>query len=190
MTEDDKKTLEKTFDSIREELKRLARARLDRRLNGRVDSSDIVQDAYIIALKRYPEYVANPAVSLAEWLRFLTVQKVTEAHRFHLGRQKRSVRREAADASEGLSIVRLIDMIADSMTSPHSAIVKKEIRKAVGQVIETMSEVDREIIRLRHEEMLDNDQCAEILGISGSAASKRYVRALRRLRTIAEGFLA
>lgn len=190
MTEEDKKILELTFEKIRDDLKRLARARLDRRLNGRVDSSDIVQDAYMIALRRYPEYIANPEVSLAEWLRFLTVQKVTEAHRFHLGRLKRTVRKEAVDASEGLSIVRLVDMIADSLTSPHSAVVKREIRKAVGEVIETMSEVDREIIRLRHEEMLDNDQCAEILGISSSAASKRYVRALKRLRAIAEGFLA
>jgi RNA polymerase sigma-70 factor, ECF subfamily len=190
MTTNDRRELELTFNSIRDDLKRLARARLDRRLNGRVDPSDIVQDALLIAYRRYPEFTANPEVTLAEWLRFLTVQKVTEAHRYHLGRQKRSVRREVADASEDLSIVRVVDMIAGALTSPHSGAIRKELQKAVAELIASMSEVDREILRLRHEEMLENEECAAMLGISNSAASKRYIRALKRLRSIAEEFLS
>ena len=52
-----------------------------------------------------------------------------------------------------------------------------------------MSESDREIIRLRHEELLSNDECADELGLSISAASKRYIRALKRLRSVAHEYL-
>lgn len=189
MKENAQENLESTFRAIRDDLKRLAKARLDRRLSGRVDASDIVQDAYLIAFRRYSEYVANPEVSLAEWLRFLTLQTVTEAHRFHLGRLKRTVRKEAVDASENLSVVRLVDMLAGSLTSPHSAAIKRELRAAVEELIRSMSETDREIIRLRHEEMLSNDECADELGLSNSAASKRYIRALKRLRSVARDYL-
>jgi RNA polymerase sigma-70 factor (ECF subfamily) len=185
MTENEKQKLEETFKSVREDLKRLAKARLDRRLNGRVDSSDIIQDTYHEAYRRYTEFLANPEVSLTEWLRFLTIQKVTEAHRFHLGRQKRTVRREIVGASESQSILCLVEMIASSITTPHSAAVKAELHDAVSKFLESMSEVDQEIIRMRHDAMLSNDECAEELGISTSAASKRYIRALQRLRSLA-----
>lgn len=189
MTNLDNRHLEETFDRVRDDLKRLANARLDRRLSGRVDSSDIVQDTCLLAFQRYPEYVAKPEVSLVQWLRFLTLQTVTQAHRFHLGRLKRSIRREAKDATEDLCVAKIVDTVADSLTSPQSASIKKELRQAVSELIEAMSATDREIIRLRHEELLSNDECAAELGLSSSAASKRYIRALKRLQSIANEFM-
>ena len=49
-----------------------------------------------------------------------------------------------------------------------------------------MSELDREVIALRHFEELSNIETAEVLGIETSAASKRYLRALKRLKEILE----
>ncbi|MFN3193535.1 MAG: sigma-70 family RNA polymerase sigma factor [Aureliella sp.] len=189
MNEPDKQRLEAAFDRIREDLKRLAKSRLDKRLNGRVDSSDIVQEAYFEAFRRYSEYLQNPEVSIDEWIRFLTIQTVTQAHRFHLGRQKRAVSREIVESSEDMSIVSVVDMLAGSLTSPHSAAIRAELRKAVQELIDEMSPTDREIIRLRHEELLTNDECAERIGISRSAASKRYIRAIIRLRSIAKEYV-
>jgi RNA polymerase sigma-70 factor (ECF subfamily) len=47
-----------------------------------------------------------------------------------------------------------------------------------------MEAVDREILALRHFEQLSNGEAAQVLGLNVSAASKRYVRALRKLKTI------
>ncbi|TWT96489.1 sigma-70 family RNA polymerase sigma factor [Neorhodopirellula pilleata] len=189
MIDHDKKNLEDAFYSVRDQLVRLTSARLDRRLKGRVDSSDIVQDTYMVAFRRYSEYVANPQVPLVEWLRFLTLQTITEAHRFHLGRLKRTIQKEAANPSGKLSVVCVVDMLAGSLTSPPSAAIRSEMQKAVGELIDSMSATDQEIIRLRHEVMLSNDECANKLGLSSSAASKRYIRAIKRLRCVASEYL-
>jgi RNA polymerase sigma-70 factor (ECF subfamily) len=52
------------------------------------------------------------------------------------------------------------------------------------ELLDTMDPVDREVIALRHFEELTNDQVATMLGLSKAAASKRYVRAMLRLKAI------
>lgn len=47
-----------------------------------------------------------------------------------------------------------------------------------------MDELDREVLALRHFEQLTNGETALVLGISEAAASNRFVRALKRLKTI------
>jgi hypothetical protein len=53
-----------------------------------------------------------------------------------------------------------------------------------GQPSQTCSAIDREVVVLRHFEELSNIEAAEVLGIETSAASKRYIRAIRRLKAI------
>src|SRR5262245_7154208 len=79
-----------------DKLKRMVRCRLDRRLQGRVDPSDVVQEAYIEAARRYPEYQRDPRMPFFLWLRFLTVQQLLVVHRRHLGAKMRTVKREAS----------------------------------------------------------------------------------------------
>ena len=180
--------LEALFRKSRSDLKRLVNAKLDRRLSGRIDSSDVVQEAYLEACRRYKEYLNNPEVPLVEWLRFLTMQVVQATHRFHLGRQKRSVEKEVAVHSD-VGVVQIVDIISGSLDSPHSVLVRSELQKVVSRLLSAMSEPDQEIIKLRHLEQLSNAQCAERMGISVSAASKRYIRAIERLRFLANDFL-
>ena len=47
--------------------------------------------------------------------------------------------------------------------------------------------IDREILTLRHFEELSNNETAQVLGIAKTAASNRYVRALKRLKDILAG---
>src|SRR5437763_12293436 len=78
------------FDGQRERLRRLVRLRLDRRLSGRVDSDDVLQEAYLEARKRLPDYARDPgAMPLHLWLRLVTGQKLIDLHRFHLGARAR-----------------------------------------------------------------------------------------------------
>ena len=73
----------------RDKLRRMVALRLDRRLQGRVDPSDVIQDAYLEAVRRLPEYVRDPApMPLFLWLRYLAVQALQTAHRRQLGAQR------------------------------------------------------------------------------------------------------
>jgi RNA polymerase sigma-70 factor (ECF subfamily) len=52
------------------------------------------------------------------------------------------------------------------------------------EALNTMDPLDREVLVLRHFEELSNNEAAEVLGIQKSAASNRYIRALKRLKEI------
>ena len=80
----------------RERLRQMVRLRMDRRLRGRVDPSDVIQEAYFEASRRMAEYLDNPALPFFLWLRFLTGQQLATAHRRHLGIQARDAGREVS----------------------------------------------------------------------------------------------
>jgi RNA polymerase sigma-70 factor (ECF subfamily) len=54
-------------------------------------------------------------------------------------------------------------------------------------VINGLDPLDREILTLRHFEELNNNETAQVLGISKTAASNRYIRALKRLKDALAG---
>jgi RNA polymerase sigma-70 factor (ECF subfamily) len=73
-------------------------------------------------------------------------------------------------------------------TSPSQAAMRDELRNQLLQALESMDPLDREVLALRHFEELGNNEVAAVLGISKDAASKRHVRALKRLRTLLEPY--
>jgi RNA polymerase sigma-70 factor (ECF subfamily) len=173
----------------RERLRRLAAFRLDPRLQGRVDPSDVVQEACLDAAKRLPEFLAKPAVPFFLWLRFLTRQQLATLHRHHLGRECRAVHREAAAPNDGMSddsMPILVARLVGSAPGPSTVAIQAERAVALHAALEQMDDIDREILALRHFEELSNAEAALVLGLSTAAASKRYIRALRRLREILE----
>src|SRR5262245_48227434 len=84
------------FDLYRERLWRMVYVRLDRRLSGRADADDVLQEAFLDVARRIGEYLANPAVPFYVWLRFLVVQRMQMVQRVHLGAQMRDVDLEVA----------------------------------------------------------------------------------------------
>src|ERR1700749_2668231 len=70
---------------LRGRLKRMVVLRLDPRLQGRVDPSDVIQEAYLDATKRLHDYAADTEpMPFYLWLRFLVAQMILEHHRRHL----------------------------------------------------------------------------------------------------------
>ena len=55
--------------------------------------------------------------------------------------------------------------------------------------LDDLEEIDREIIVLRHLEELTNGEAAQELNIKPFAASKRYLRAMKRLATVMQPFM-
>lgn len=158
--------------------------RLDPSLRRRLDPADVVQEASVEALRRFPEWCRQRELSFHLWLRLITAQALAQAHRRHLGAHMRDARREerAPLASQSFSAADAADALVASMTSPTLAARRAELRARVLGALEELEELDREIVLLRHYEGLSNEEAAAELSITPAAASKRFVRALVRLR--------
>ena len=170
----------------RDRLRRMVALRLDRRLR-RVDASDIIQDAYIDAAAGLPEYARRSEMSFFLWLRWLTGMKIHAAHRTHLGFRVRDAGREISiergvmpQATSAAIAARLIGRL----TSASAIAIRQERKARLQTALEAMDPIDREILVLRHFEELTNGEAAQSLGIQESAASKRYIRALRKIKDI------
>ena len=184
----DQRALAELFSRHRERLGRMVDFRLDDRLRGRVAASDVLQEAYIDALKRLPHYQADPSMPFFLWLRWVTVQRLIEVHRQHLGARIRDAGREVSIDRGGpaASSARMVELIGD-LTSPSQAAQRAETMGQLQQALEGLDPIDREVLALRHFEELSNHETAAVLGIQPAAASKRYVRALERLREALAG---
>jgi RNA polymerase sigma-70 factor (ECF subfamily) len=168
-------------------LKRMVHLRLSRRLQGRVDDSDVLQEAYLDVCRRLPEYVQQPALPFYLWLRHLTGLKLIEMHRRHLGTQLRDADREVTLHRGGLpeaDSVSLAAQLLGKLTTPSQAAIKAETRLYVQDALNSMDPVDREVLALKHFEQLSTSEIAEILGLSKAGAGSRYLRAIKRLREI------
>jgi RNA polymerase sigma-70 factor (ECF subfamily) len=175
------------FVRHRPRLRAMLQVRLDQRLQGRVDPSDVLQETFAEASQRLAEYARRPSMPFFLWLRFLTVQQLLQHHRRHLGTQKRSAEQERAAAGAvgpDASAMSLAEQVVGTMTSPSLVAARSETAARLAAALEEMDAIDREVIVLRHFEELTNQEAAEVLGISKAACSKRYVRALGRLQEI------
>ena len=183
----DEQAFGQLFSRYRDRLKRMVHLRLSRRLQGRVDDSDVLQEAYLEVARRLPEYVQEPVLPFYLWLRHLTGLKLVEVHRHHLGTQLRDADREVTLHRGGLpeaDSVSLAAQLLGKLTTPSQAAIKAETRLYVQEALNSMDPLDREVLALRHFEQLSRADTAQVLGIQESATSKRYVRALRRLKEI------
>ena len=175
------------FSRYRSRLKRMVHLRLSRRLQGRVDDSDVLQEAYLDVARRLPEYVADPKAPFFLWVRHLTGLKLAEVHRRHLGTQARDADRELSLHRGGLpeaDSVSLAAHLLGQLTTPSQAAVKAERRLLVQEALCALDPIDREVLALKHFEQLSTAEIAEVLGLSKAGAGSRYLRAIKQLREI------
>jgi len=183
----DQQALAELFARYRDRLRRMVKLRLDRRLQGRVDASDVLQDAYLDVAQRAAEYAASPTMPVFLWLRFLTGQRLLMVHRRHLGAKMRDAGQEVSlyrGALPQASSVSLAAQLLGRMTSPSLAAVRAEMQLKLQEALNGMDPIDREVLTLRHFEELSNAETAAVLGLRKAAASNRYVRALKRLKDV------
>lgn len=183
----DQEALNEVFARYRERLRRMVQMRLDRRLHARIDASDVVQEAYVDAVARLEEYLRDPRLPLFLWLRLVVGERLLKLHRHHLGTQMRDVGLEVSLYREALpaaSSAALAAQLLGQHTSPTQAAVRAERMLRLQEALNTLEPMDREVLSLRHFEELTCAETAQVLGIAESAAAKRYVRALKRLKEI------
>ena len=185
----DSNALGELFRQSHDRLVQIVSFRLDSRLKSRVDAADVVQDAFVEATTRIAKG-RNTDIPFFLWLRLVTLQKLTDTHRHHLGAKARSRDREVSIFSgplpQATSAV-IAAQLLGKLTSPSHAAMRIETRLRIEETLNEMDEIDREVLVLRFFEKLSNQEAASVLGIKESASSNRFVRALKKLKSRVDG---
>jgi RNA polymerase sigma-70 factor (ECF subfamily) len=166
-------------------LRRMVDLRLDRRLQARIDASDVIQEACVEVVTRLNEYFSKPSYPLFLWLRLIVGERLLKLHRHHLGTQMRDAELEVSiyrGALPEASSAALAAQLLGRHTSPTQAAVRAERMMRLQEALNTLDAIDREVLSLRHFEELSLAETALSLGIEEPAAAKRYIRALKRLK--------
>jgi RNA polymerase sigma-70 factor (ECF subfamily) len=173
---------EDLFARHRAYLRRFADVRLDARLRARVDPSDIVQETYLEAFRRLPNYLEQTPMPFRLWLRRIAQDRALKARRHHLGAARRTANREVS-LPERSSLLLARQLLAHGPT-PSQQLDRHELARRLRQAVAQLPPTDREVIVLRHFEGLSNQEVGYLLGIDPAAASQRHGRALLRLHRL------
>jgi RNA polymerase sigma-70 factor, ECF subfamily len=183
----DRRALADLFQRHRDRLRRMVELRMDPRLQGRIDASDVLQDGFLDLAKRVESYLSDPKLPVYLWLRLVVSDRLALVHRQHLGTEMR-------DAGAAVSLYRdplppasstaLALMLLGRLPSPSNAAIRAEQILQVQEAVNSLDSLDREIVALRHFEQLSRAETAVVLGITEEAGAKRYIRALKKLKTI------
>ena len=184
--EGDQSAVNDLMDRHRQALRKLIHFRLDRKIANRIDASDVVQDVLLEASSRLKEYVTGPNMPFHLWIRQLAKDRMIDLHRRHHA-QKRSVDKEQPLQSPAFGDRSSLDLAAqlrDDELTPAAATIRKELEERFLQALDQLDEGDREVIVMRHIEQLGNNETAQALQLSPAAAGMRYLRAIRRLKSV------
>ncbi|MEO1616081.1 MAG: sigma-70 family RNA polymerase sigma factor [Planctomycetota bacterium] len=173
----------KLFELKRSQLATEATRKLGPQLQRRIDASDVLQEVFLEANRRLEE-LAETDVPLVAWLRILLRQKVIDFQRMHLGASKRAMSMERSLEYRVADVDSIARQLIAVLTSPSIKAQRNELHQRIKTVLDELSIVDRQVLVLRHFESKSNREVAESLGLSINAASNRYVRALKRFKTV------
>jgi RNA polymerase sigma-70 factor, ECF subfamily len=178
----DETAFDRLFARHRPFLRQIVEWRMDRELRQRVDASDVVQEAQLEAARRLPRFLAAPPMCFKLWLRQITYDRFLMVRRRHIEAGRRALAREAALPDE--TSLQLAHQIMAHGPSPSQIVAQGELVTRVRQALERLDSTDREVLVMRLLEGLSTKEIAQALDLESSAVSKRYGRALLRLRSV------
>ncbi|MFK7739840.1 MAG: RNA polymerase sigma factor [Planctomycetota bacterium] len=149
-----------------------ARHRLKRHLSGKYDAEDLVQDVWLITLPKLAELRPRNGRMTPVLLRFLSEVLV---NRYGTLLQK---------FVHGKPMDRPVEdhLLAASSTAALDRACRSEEFETVLRCLENLSERDRRVLILRGIEQANNEEAAEILGMTASHVAVVYHRSLTKLR--------
>jgi RNA polymerase sigma-70 factor (ECF subfamily) len=170
------------LERFRAYLRVLARAQLDPRLVGKLDPSDVVQDALVQAVRAFDQYRGSTDAELTAWLRQILIRTLTRTVR-DFSRDKRTVsREEAVLAAVEQTSLRLEAWLAAEGRSPSEQAARNEDLVRLGAAIEALPDAQREALSLHHLQGWPLRTVAEYMDRTPAAVAGLIKRALRQLR--------
>jgi RNA polymerase sigma-70 factor (ECF subfamily) len=173
---------DRLFAHHRRALKEAVALRFDQALRTRLDPSDVVQDTYLEAFRRLPDYLVRRPMPFHLWLRKMAYERLIMMRRKHLDASCRAVGHELP-LPEGSSMLLAQKLLAVD-DSPSKQVSQEELAQRVRRALAELSEQDREIVLMRVFETLSYDEIAQLLDIEPATARKRHGRALLRLHRL------
>jgi RNA polymerase sigma-70 factor (ECF subfamily) len=171
------------LELYRNYLRLLARLEIGRRLQGKLDASDVVQETFLEAHRHFPRFQGTSEPQLVCWLRQILAAKVANLVRHYFGTQGRDVRLEReleADLDRSSRI--LAQELVAPITSPSQNAAAREQAVLLADALARLPEDYRETIVLRHLEGLTFPEVARRMGRSEDSVQKLWLRGLARLR--------
>ena len=171
------------LELYRNYLRLLARIQIGRRLQGKLDASDLVQETFLEAHRNFARFQGTSEPQLVSWLRRILAAKVANLLRHYLGTQGRDVRLErelTADLDQSSRALGA-ELIA-SLSTPSQQAVRREQAVLLADALERLPPDYREVIVLRHLEGQSFPEVARRMQRSVDSVQKLWLRALARLR--------
>ncbi len=181
---------ERLLEAHRNYLRLMARAILARRLQGKVDASDVVQETLFRAHERFGQFEGASEAELLAWLRRILARHVADlARRFGEDGARDAARERPLEDALDRSSHAIAQLLADPATGPSGRAQRRETAVIVADALAAMEPDHREVILLKNLEELDWDEVAERMGRSVGAVRMLWVRALPRLKPLLEARL-
>jgi RNA polymerase sigma-70 factor (ECF subfamily) len=184
----DSPALGRLLESHRGYLSVLARVQIGRRLQGKADASDVVQDAFLGATRDFPQFRGTSEGEFRAWLRQILASLLANLVRHYQGTQRRDVRLERQLAVElDQSSVALDRGLVAPQSSPSQQAARREQAVVLADALARLPEEWRDLLILRHLEGLTFPEVARRLGRTVDVLKKQWPRALAGLRRVLEG---
>jgi RNA polymerase sigma-70 factor (ECF subfamily) len=175
--------LGRLLERYRSYLTLLARLQIGRRLQGKADPADMVQEAFLEAARHFAQFRGETEPEFVAWLRQILATCLAHLVRRYFGTQARDVRLERMleDELEQSSLAIDHGLIANQSTPSQSA-SRREQAVILADALDRLTPDYREVIILRHLEGLTFPEVATRMVRSLDSVEKLWVRALPRLR--------
>src|SRR5687768_8925393 len=161
----------------------LARVQIGRRLQGKVDPADVVQEAFLEAHRQIGQFRGTTEAELVAWLRKILAGQLALTFRRFLGTKGRDVNLERDLGAQLDQSSQAMDggFVAGTST-PSQHVSKREQAVLLAKALDKLPPDYREVIILRHLEAMPFADVATRMGRSEDSVQKLWVRALASLR--------
>ena len=168
------------FEACRSFVAVTARVQLHRRLQTKVDPSDLVQQSMLEAHRGFENFRGRTPEEWLAWLKQIVQHNVLDVDKHYRGTNRRDLRRERRISDPTLSHADCSP--ADPGPSPSQLFSKAERELQVAVAIESLPEDYRQVVLLRNLERLSFDDVAERMNRTRGACQMLWMRAVEQLR--------
>lgn len=172
------------FQACRSYMAVIARVQLNRRLQTKVDPSDIVQQSLLEAHRGFDDFQGDSPQDWLAWLKHVVQHNVLDADKFYRGAERRDLRREQHPLSHAVSATEPAWCPVDPGPTPSQLVIQAERELRLAEAIERLPDDYRQVILLRNVERLPFDDVAERMGRSRGACQMLWARAVEQLREL------
>lgn len=187
----DQSAISALFGRHRDRLRRMVAVRMDDQLAARVDPSDVVQEVFVAAADKLPDYFRKRTIPFYPWLRRMAWERIVQMHRQHIQSRKRSVLREVQQEMvlSDQSAMQLVDKLLAGNSSVPGHVMRQELKSRVRSALAALGYRNREVLVLRYLEQLSTDETAAALGITKEAVKSRQRRALEQFSDLIRDYV-